>query len=913
MSAFARLHPRLQHAIVHELGWRQLRPVQNQAIEAILDGHNAVVLAPTAGGKTEAAIFPVLSRILTEDTPAVAALYICPIRALLNNQEPRLSHYARMVGMEVFKWHGDVADTQKGRFRVEPTHLLMTTPESLEVMLISQRTDARELFAHLSTVIVDEVHAFANDDRGAHLVAVLERLSRFCGRDVQRIGLSATVGNPRDIGTWLQGSSRRAIALIDPPRPSSSRAMSIHYAQAIETAAPAIAQLARGKKSLVFVESRARAEKVVRAMEGRGVDVYVHHSSVSRADRTSAEAQLAEGDNTAIVATSTMELGIDVGDLDQVVQVEAPSSVASFLQRIGRTGRRAGTRSNCTFFCTTPESLLQTVALLTLADRGWVEDVTPADQAMHVLAHQILALTLQEDGLSRWRALPWLAAAFPFAGLDEERVQHLVDTMLERDILYEADGLLSLGHKGERLYGRRNFFELYAVFSSPPVLHVLHGRTEVGQVQARFVQTADPEDGPLVFRLGGGSWRVTRADYARGRLFVKPASGGKVPTWLGQPSMLSFDLCQEMLRVLVGGGEEPDWLSPAAAQELDFLREDYNGLLELGAAPLEYTEEGVQWHTFAGGAVNRLLAAGMEELTGQRWTAGNLSLKAKDVALTQATEAVCGLMGLDWDQAAADVASKMVRGAVSKFQPCLPPEEEARLLVAKLLDVPRTLEFLATVRVGGRRLVGERHRLEDAPVGEPVQLTIRLAPDEPAVPQQPWELVETDEALVQMVEVLEAAPVVALDVETTLVQHVPCLVQLAVPGRTWLVDALVVRDLAPLARVFASERVVKLIHYASFERRVLSKVGFELVNVVDTHELSRTLRPGATGGHSLAMVCERELGLSLDKVEQTSDWTRRPLGSRQLAYAALDAEVLLQLYRVFQEAGVVDLLDEGSP
>ena len=183
MAGIHRLHPHLQHALVHDLGWRSLRPVQELTIDAVLDECNAVVLAPTAGGKTEAAIFPLLSRILSEELAPVAVLYLCPIRALLNNQEERLRSYARMVGLEVFKWHGDVSDARKQRFREQPAHILMTTPESLEVMFVSARTDARALFGNLAAVVIDEVHAFAGDDRGAHLASLLERLAAISERD----------------------------------------------------------------------------------------------------------------------------------------------------------------------------------------------------------------------------------------------------------------------------------------------------------------------------------------------------------------------------------------------------------------------------------------------------------------------------------------------------------------------------------------------------------------------------------------------------------------------------------------------------------------------------------------------------------------------------------------------------------
>ena len=357
-------------------------------------------------------------------------------------------------------------------------------------------------------VIIDEVHAFAGDDRGAHLASLLERLLPLCGRDLQRIGLSATVGNPHVIGQWLQGSSERPFRLVDPPREPVERRLRLDLCADVDEAARGIAGVARGKKSLVFVESRAKAERVAHALAGSGVEVFIHHSSVSRADRALAEAEFARGHNTAIVCTSTMELGIDVGDLDQVIQVDAPGSVASFLQRIGRTGRRAGMAQRCTFFCLSPESLLQALAVVRLAERGFVEEVRPAAHAMHVLAHQVMALALQEGGISRHRLLPHVQAAYPFSSVREERLHELVDTMLAREILYEADGLLSLGQRGERLYGRKNFFELYAVFTAPPLLRVQHGKEEVGYIQALFVWMHDGQKGPLCFRLGGRAWEV---------------------------------------------------------------------------------------------------------------------------------------------------------------------------------------------------------------------------------------------------------------------------------------------------------------------------------------------------------------------------------------------------------------------
>lgn len=334
------------------------------------------------------------------------------------------------------------------------------------------------------------------------------------------------------------------------------------------------------------------------------------------------------------------------------------------------------------------------MALLRLAESGWVEDVNSASQAVHVLAHQVMALVLQEGGISRHQLRPWVAAAYPFSSVRVERLQELIDTMIEREILYEADGLLSLGQRGEKLYGRKNFFELYAVFTSPPVMRVQNGKEDVGHIQALFVSMHDQNQGPLCFRLSGRAWEVGLVDWSKGVLHVRPADRGRVPSWLGLPGTLSTRLCRGVMDVLLQEGQEMDWLTRTAALELAGLRQSYAGVLEHGAAPVEEQADGVVWHTFAGGAVNRLLAAGLEQTSGKRWVAGNLSLRCKDVPVTAAGEAVRKLAGLDWEDVAASAARGMARGMVSKFQPCLPQDAENRLLAERLLDLAGTRRFI---------------------------------------------------------------------------------------------------------------------------------------------------------------------------------------------------------------------------
>jgi ATP-dependent Lhr-like helicase len=266
--------------------------------------------------------------------------------------------------------------------------------------------------------------------------------------------------------------------------------------------------------------------------------------------------------------------------------------------------------------------------------------------------------------------------------------------MVARRILYESDGLLSLGEEGERRYGRQNFFELYAVFSAPSVVRVMYRRTEIGTVQSLFIRSCMDREEGLLFRLAGRSWAVTHVELDRGLVQVVPAPRGRVPSWLGFPSMLSYELCQEMKRALADD-DTPTWLTPPARRELGLLRRSYEGLVEPGVAPIEAAGGSHQWHTFAGGAINRLLASALEDLGAGKWTAGNLTLKpTSPLADAVVTDAIARLREVDWPAQARRYVGRMSHLQVSKFQVCLPEELEARLLVERLTDVEGTGRFV---------------------------------------------------------------------------------------------------------------------------------------------------------------------------------------------------------------------------
>ena len=675
MSSFDRLTPALQYQIVNTLGFQSLRPVQELSIDAILDGKNCVVLAPTAGGKTEAAFFPILSGIDAGDWKPVSVIYLSPIRALLNNQEDRIARYAQTIGRRVFKWHGDTTQRERKQFLAEPSDILLTTPESLEAMLMSARIPAGRLFAGLRAVVIDEIHAFAGEDRGAHLASILERLSRYCGQDVQRIGLSATVGNPEEIGRWVQGRSQRPSAVISPPKAHVAPQLTLDYVGSVENAAHVIATLHQGKKRLVFVDSRKRVEEVGRLLLGRRVDTYIIHGSLAQEDRREAEKAFAEKQDCVIVSTSALELGVDVGDLDHVIQIDAPGSVASFLQRMGRTGRRAGTTPNCLFLTTKDEATLQAAAIIHLHRNGYIEPVRPSRRAAHILAHQLMALTIQLDGVRRNEWFAWLEGATPFADLDAASRDSMTAHMLEQGILADHDGKLWLGDEGEKRYGRRNFEELYAVFSSPRIVTVMWGTREVGTIDVEFLEALKAKSAEPAFSLGGRPWAVREVDWRKGICYVDPASAANAPRWSGSPKFLSYPLCQAMRQVLVGDVIDPSW-SKRAIESIASQRAEHKFPKD-EPSPITSEADSLTWWTFAGGRANSLLARIIESELGGSCRVRNQSITATGtaadsaVALRSVVRELANTSRPDRADARRFAELCVGRQRLSKFQPCL--------------------------------------------------------------------------------------------------------------------------------------------------------------------------------------------------------------------------------------------------
>jgi ATP-dependent Lhr-like helicase len=612
VAAFDRLHPALQHHIVNSLGWRSLRPLQESSIAPILAGDHALLVAPTAGGKTEAAFFPLASRMLSEDWSGLSILYLCPLRALLNNLEARLAGYLRLLGRTAALWHGDVGQGARREIQREPPDLLLTTPESLEVMLTARGIDHGRLFRGLRAVVIDELHAFAGDDRGWHLLSLIERIARVAGRDLQRIGLSATIGNPDQLLGWLAGSSPgpRSVVAPEATDPGASGPLEadveIDFVGNLDNAAQVLSRLYRGEKRLVFCDSRSRVEDLGFRLRELGVETYVSHGSLGIDERRRAEQAFAEARNCVVVATSTLELGIDVGDLDRVIQIEAPATVASFLQRLGRSGRRAGSRRNLLFLTTSPETLLRAAAIVRLWGEGFVEPVEPPALPFHIYAQQILALVFQLAGLPRGAAAEWLDLMPGFASLPAEGRNAVLAYLESEGFLHEDSGILGLGLESDRRFRGKGYLELLSVFDAPPLVRVLHGRRELGSVDEATFQLAGGE-GDTVLLLGGRSWRAVHVDWSKREAYVEPIEIPGRSLWIGDSMPLSFALCQAQKRILLGE-DSPLRFTRRATEQVEELRARFLWL-RAEATTLERSSiNKARWWTFAGLKANATLA-----------------------------------------------------------------------------------------------------------------------------------------------------------------------------------------------------------------------------------------------------------------------------------------------------------------
>ncbi len=671
MTEFEQLHPSLQYHVVNTLGWRTLRPTQLAAIAPIHEGAHCLLLAPTAGGKTEAAVIPILSRMVTESWPGTSVLYICPIKALLNNLEHRLSQYASLVGRRVEVWHGDISQSRKTRTLQEAPDILLTTPESIEAMLISVRVDRPAWFGNLRAVIVDELHAFAADDRGWHMRSILHRLDQYLKQPLQRIGLSATVSNPTELLNWFAPNGTRAV--VGSAAVSTEADVTIDYVGSLENAATVISRLHRGEKRLVFCDSRSSAEQLSSMLRAREMRTFVSHASLSVSERKQAEAAFTEEKDCVIVATSTLELGIDVGDLDRVIQIDSPSSVSSFLQRMGRTGRRVGALRNCLFLTTNDDAFMLALGLTQKWSESWVEAAAPPPEPWPLLVQQALVIVLERGELAPVELVRLLQGSFPELPFSD--IEMLVEHLILNAFLDRSEGVIRIGPEAERAYARGHYRDLLASFSGSMLLTGRHGSSEVGYIDPTVL--ISDQRNPLIL-LAGRSWRVTEVEWSKRIVWLEPAREGGKARWTGGARSLGREVCQAIRTVLAAGSPTIITLSKRAQVALRDLTDALPMSVGTNFVTVLSISTTARTWTFAGTRVNRNLAH-QASVGGQKIRFDALSIHAPASLLRNEVRAPSTLT----DEEIAIFAQSI------KFAECVPRGLLIRTIIARNFEESR--------------------------------------------------------------------------------------------------------------------------------------------------------------------------------------------------------------------------------
>ena len=605
MRAFDRYAPFVQEYI-YQNHWENLRSIQVAAADAIFNtDENVLLTASTASGKTEAAFFPIIT-LFSEDMPSsVGCIYIGPLKALINDQFSRLNDLCAEADIPVWHWHGDVAQSHKAKLMRHPSGILQITPESLEALLLHKHAAIAKLFGDLRFVVIDEVHSLLRGDRGGQTLCLIERLSRIAGVNPRRIGLSATIGDPEGTGEFLSlGTGRKTIIPKIDAKGSKWRLSMEHFyvkdAQAAEdkqipgalpvleektdeapaNADPGIGYIfehTRGKKCLVFVNSREECEMVTTTLRhycelNHEPDRFlVHHGNLSASYRETAEGIMKDDSQyMTTVTTATLELGIDIGRLERAFQIDAPWTVSSFLQRMGRTGRRElppemwfviredEPEVRAMLPTTIPWKLLQGIALVQLyLEERWVEPPRLDRLPFSLLYHQTMS-TLASCGEMSPRALAdRVLRLHYFHRITQEDYRVLLRHLIATDHIQQTEqGGLIVGLAGERVI---NSFKFYGVFQESEEYTVRSESQELGTV------VSPPPVGEKL-AIAGHVWQVLDVDHKRRLIYCQQVKGS-VPAYFGQcPGDLHTKILTRMRRVLQEDRQYPYLMKNAVAR-----------------------------------------------------------------------------------------------------------------------------------------------------------------------------------------------------------------------------------------------------------------------------------------------------------------------------------------------------------
>jgi len=604
-SAFELLHERVKRWI-WEKQWTELRDAQERAIPSVLARQrDLVIAAATAAGKTEAAFLPICSQLVGAGPGSVRALYVSPLKALINDQFRRLEELCEALDIPVHRWHGDVSAQAKRRVLDEPSGILLITPESLEALFVNHGYRLSRVFPALDWTVLDELHAYIGRERGRQLQSLLHRLETVIGRRVMRIGLSATLGDMALAADYLRPSGDAEIIVSKAAGqelrlqirgyqtlgdPAESEGAENEAEPRVDTAVHAISRhllkVLRGTSNLVFANSRRDVETFAdllrRACENQRLpnEFVPHHGNLSKEIREDVESRLKDTSSpTTAICTSTLEMGIDIGQVSSIAQIRAPFSVSALRQRLGRSGRRGEPAvlrvyitereitENTTLLDQLRPELVQSVAMTELLLDRWCEP--PDDGALHLstLVQQILSIIAERGGVQPAEAWRLLCETGPFAAVDEQRFAHLLRAIGKRDLIMQSDdGTLLHGEKGEKIVGH---FSFYSAFATPEEFRVVYGGHVLGSLSSHH-----PVTERLNLILAGRRWRVVSVDPDEKTIVVEPAGGGRVPYFEGGGGQVHDKIRLEM-QAVYESTDMPAYLNTGAQELLLQARRTY--------------------------------------------------------------------------------------------------------------------------------------------------------------------------------------------------------------------------------------------------------------------------------------------------------------------------------------------------
>ncbi|MCZ7860830.1 DEAD/DEAH box helicase [Agrobacterium salinitolerans] len=588
ISSFDKLHPKVRRWI-YQQGWSELRDIQDRTIPSIIDRDgDTLVIAGTASGKTEAAFLPVLSLVGDREEEGLSVLYISPLKALINDQFGRLEGLCEDMELNVVRWHGEAPQSAKQAVVRNPQGIALITPESIEALLVRRPERARALFQDIDFIVVDEVHAFLNSVRGLHLRSLIGRVSAISRKRPRMVGLSATVGDPLAAAAWLNPENPSSVDIVASTAGSPEVKLSIRsYVDpeelldadqlegevvdgdapqkiALDYIADDIFGAAKGHNNLVFAGSRRRVEALTDRLRRRAEkmrmpnEFFAHHGSLSKELREPLEKRLKEGNlPTTGVATTTLELGIDVGSIRTVFQIGAPRSMSSLRQRLGRSGRREGSPAILRMFVREKEispkthpldrlrlNVVAAAASILLLGRKYVEKPGTPKGAATVALQQTLSLIAERQG-STVAELYKTVCSGPLSVVTQSEYVALLRHMTREEKLLEQapDGTVMLGQKGERIVGSKDFF---AIFETDEEWRVVADGKSVGTLPMTNMAKVG---GFIAF--AGQRWRIETVDLNSKVIEVVKDRSAKIPSFepLGREG-ISDVFAETMLEVL---------------------------------------------------------------------------------------------------------------------------------------------------------------------------------------------------------------------------------------------------------------------------------------------------------------------------------------------------------------------------